>query len=79
MDHDLGYFDLDTRVLEPLDNPFGPRLSPPRPYILPTNCPNHEQENFFPDVYATGCAYQKLRSEPRFGEQDVCIVGPFKR
>jgi putative transposase len=23
MDYDLGYFDLDTRVLEPLDNPFG--------------------------------------------------------
>jgi transposase InsO family protein len=28
MDYDLEYFDLDTRVLEPLDNPFGPRLSP---------------------------------------------------
>jgi hypothetical protein len=28
MDYDLGYFDLDTRVLEPLDNPFGPTLSP---------------------------------------------------
>jgi ornithine cyclodeaminase/alanine dehydrogenase-like protein (mu-crystallin family) len=28
MDYDLGYFDLDTRVLEPLDNPFGPRLLP---------------------------------------------------
>ena len=27
-DYDLGYFDLDTRVLEPLDNPFGPRLLP---------------------------------------------------
>jgi hypothetical protein len=27
MDYDLGYFDLETRVLEPLDNPFGPRLS----------------------------------------------------
>ena len=26
--HDLGYFDLDNRVLEPLDNPFGPRLLP---------------------------------------------------
>jgi hypothetical protein len=25
MDYDLGYFDLDTRMLEPLDNPFGPR------------------------------------------------------
>ena len=28
MDYDLGYFDLDTRVLEPLDNPFGPKVSP---------------------------------------------------
>ena len=28
MDYDLGYFDLDTRVMEPLDNPFGPRLLP---------------------------------------------------
>lgn len=27
MVYDLGYFDLETRVLEPLDNPFGPRLS----------------------------------------------------
>jgi hypothetical protein len=28
MDYDLGYFDLETRVLEPLDNPFALRLSP---------------------------------------------------
>jgi putative transposase len=27
-DYDLGYFDLDTGVLEPLDNTFGPRLLP---------------------------------------------------
>jgi hypothetical protein len=25
MDYDLGYFDLETRVLEPLENPFGPK------------------------------------------------------
>jgi hypothetical protein len=24
----LGYFDLETRVLEPLDNPFGPKVLP---------------------------------------------------
>jgi len=24
----LGYFDLETRVLEPLENPFGPKVSP---------------------------------------------------
>jgi len=28
MDCDLGYFDLDTRVLEPLENPFGPKVLP---------------------------------------------------
>jgi len=28
MDYDLGYFDLDARVLEPIDNPFGPKLLP---------------------------------------------------
>ncbi|MGO8812275.1 MAG: hypothetical protein ACLQJF_22680, partial [Candidatus Sulfotelmatobacter sp.] len=24
----LGYFDLETRVLEPLENPFGPKVLP---------------------------------------------------
>ena len=28
MDYDLGYFDLDTRVLDPLENPFAPKLLP---------------------------------------------------
>ena len=28
MDYDLGYFDLKTRVLGPLENPFGPKLLP---------------------------------------------------
>jgi putative transposase len=28
MDYDLGYFDLETRMLEPLENPFGPKVSP---------------------------------------------------
>ena len=26
--HDLGYFDLETRVLELLANPFGPKVLP---------------------------------------------------
>lgn len=26
--HDLGYIDLEQKTLQPLDNPFGPRLSP---------------------------------------------------
>lgn len=28
MHYDLGYFDLEQRTLQPLDNPFGPGLSP---------------------------------------------------
>jgi hypothetical protein len=26
MDYDLGYIDLEQRTLQPLDNPFGPRV-----------------------------------------------------
>ena len=28
MHYVLGYFDLEQKTLQPLDNPFGPRLSP---------------------------------------------------
>jgi transposase InsO family protein len=28
MSYDLGYIDLEEKVLQPLDNPFGPRVSP---------------------------------------------------
>ena len=28
MTYDLGYIDLEQKTLQPLDNPFGPRLSP---------------------------------------------------
>jgi putative transposase len=28
MEYDLEYFDLETRVLEPLENPFGPKVLP---------------------------------------------------
>jgi len=28
MDYDLGYFHLETRLLEPLANPFGPKVLP---------------------------------------------------
>jgi hypothetical protein len=31
MDYDLGYFDDETCRLEPLDNPFGPKLLPMSP------------------------------------------------
>jgi hypothetical protein len=28
MTYDLGYIDLEQKTLQPIDNPFGPRLSP---------------------------------------------------
>ena len=28
MDYDLGYIDLENRSLQPIDNPFGPGVSP---------------------------------------------------
>jgi hypothetical protein len=28
MHYDLSYIDLEQKTLQPLDNPFGPRLSP---------------------------------------------------
>jgi hypothetical protein len=28
MHYDLGYIDLEQKSLQPIDNPFGPRLSP---------------------------------------------------
>jgi hypothetical protein len=28
MHYDLGYFDLEQKTFQPLDNPFSPRLSP---------------------------------------------------
>src|SRR5215471_4868320 len=31
MDYDLGYIDLEQKTLHPLDNPFGPRVSPMSP------------------------------------------------
>ena len=34
MDYDLGYFDLETWMLEPLENPFGPKCYVCSRYIL---------------------------------------------
>jgi len=28
MDYDLGYIDLEQKTLQPIDNPFGARVSP---------------------------------------------------
>ena len=33
MHYDLGYIDLEQKTLQPLDNPFGPRLSPMSRYV----------------------------------------------
>lgn len=34
MDYDLGFFDLEARVLEPLENPFGPKVLPGLKYTV---------------------------------------------
>jgi len=39
MDYDLGYFDLETRVLEPPENPFGPKVLPMYPVQSVTHVP----------------------------------------
>ena len=49
MHYDPGYIDLEQKTLQPLDNPFGPRLSPMSsvrpvtyvfgPYTLKTGAP----------------------------------------
>ena len=39
MRYDLGYFDLEQKTLQPLDNPFGTRLSPMSRYDLSPMCP----------------------------------------
>jgi hypothetical protein len=39
MHFDLGYFDLEQKTLQPLDNPFGSRLSPILRYVVLPICP----------------------------------------
>ena len=39
MDYDLGYFDHETCRLEPLENPFGPKLLRPLPGSEPAATP----------------------------------------
>jgi len=41
MDYDLGYFDLETRVLEPLENPFGPKVQDLLPRSTPKSLPKN--------------------------------------
>ena len=44
MDYDLGYFDLETRVLEPLENPLAPKCYPCSRYKVSPMCPVWTQE-----------------------------------
>jgi len=39
MHYDLGCFDLEQKTSQPLDNPFGTRLSPTSRYALLPMCP----------------------------------------
>ena len=44
MDHDLGYFDLETRVLEPLENPFAQKCYLSLRYVVSPMCPGRTAE-----------------------------------
>ena len=46
IDYDLGYIDLEQRTLQPVDNPFGPRLSPSLRYVLLPMCPGRTNRAF---------------------------------
>jgi hypothetical protein len=50
MDYDLGYFDLETRVLEPLENPFGPIVLPMCPVRSVTYVSGLDHETVEPRV-----------------------------
>jgi hypothetical protein len=50
MDYDLGYFDRETRVLEPLENPFGPKALP----MSQVRCVTHVL-GLDPQTYGAGC------------------------
>jgi hypothetical protein len=45
MDYDLGYFDDETCRLEPIDNPFGPKLLPMSPEWTVTHVPGIDRKN----------------------------------
>jgi hypothetical protein len=59
MDYDLGYFDLETRVLEPLENPFWGRLFPGTPVPLFEKNPRVwvrlTVDQFLPRSHGAGC------------------------
>ena len=56
MDYDLGYFDLQMRALEPLENPFGPKVFGPRfSWIFASNAQNmHFPKGWSADSHGTG-------------------------
>jgi hypothetical protein len=56
MNYDLGYFDLETGVLEPLENPFGPKVLPMcSRYVLLPMCPGRTRKKLAgPPGFAPG-------------------------
>jgi len=73
MDYDLGYIDLEDKTLQPLDNPFGPTVSP----MYPVHSVSYVSG---PDIYRivaeTGDCLSAVRTTP-FGfchfVQNTCI------
>jgi hypothetical protein len=66
MDYDLGYFDLETRVLEPLENPFGPKVLPMSRYVVSPMSPGRTEKIWWArqDLNLGPTDYEALRNAP---------------
>src|SRR5262245_54405172 len=65
LDYDLGFVDLEQRTLQPLDNPFGPRLSPMSQVRPLPMCPGRTRVAVVP-----GEGFEP----PTFGLQNRCTA-----
>ena len=83
MDYDLGYFDLETRVLEPLDNPFGPSCYQCSRYVVYSPCVWAGPRPF--QVYGTGLKSPQLNNalthigfdRDRTDKQKFCVTAKY--
>jgi hypothetical protein len=70
IDYDLGYFDLETRVLEPLENPSAQSCYLCSRYVLLPICPGWTYRRcFWGEQTAQTCAMACLR------QQSLCCRG----
>ena len=66
MHYDLGYFDLEQKTLQPLDNPFGPRLSP----MSQVRCVTHVSGPD-PRIFGAGEGIRTL--DPNLGKREFAL------